>query len=256
VAAIEFKQWDVGTVTASDFTVEYQIPKVVWKKFEDQHTDKTRAEGTDFEEYLRGEFERIVSAQPSVLYPEQGTPPVKIANITFAFKNAKLIRLLKKRGTAVADGQFRNLPKIDEEINQLKEKDLQALTKPVSAFITFETQDGFERACEFKGSFNCKGEVIADHEFDGAPLYFDDAPEPTNIIWEHRENSYSTQMHRTIIVTGIIVFLLLLAFFAFYYLKKITVENYRKYPPTTNCGDIYNIFKIKGYTTDTTIDAS
>jgi hypothetical protein len=30
--------------------------------------------------------------------------PVKIANITFAFKNAKLIRLLKKRGTAVAAG--------------------------------------------------------------------------------------------------------------------------------------------------------
>ena len=30
VASIEFKQWDVGTVTASDFTVEYQIPKVVW----------------------------------------------------------------------------------------------------------------------------------------------------------------------------------------------------------------------------------
>jgi len=57
-------------VTASDFTVEYQIPKVVWKKFEDNHTDHTRAEGTDFEEYLRNEFERIVSAQPSVLYPE------------------------------------------------------------------------------------------------------------------------------------------------------------------------------------------
>lgn len=91
VASIEFKQWDVGTVTASDFTVEYQIPKVVWKKFEDQHEDKTKAEGTDFEEYLKVEFERIVSAQPSVLYPDQEPTAIKIANITFAFKNAKLI---------------------------------------------------------------------------------------------------------------------------------------------------------------------
>ena len=182
--------------------------------------------------------------------------PVRIANITFAFKNSKLIRLLKKRGTAVAAGQFRNLPKIDEEINNLKEKDLQSLTKPVSAFITFETQDGFERACEFKGSFKCNGEIIADHEFDGAPLYFEDAPEPTNIIWEHRENSYSTQMRRTIIVSGVILLLLLGAFFAFFYLKQITVANYRKYPPTTNCGDIYNIFKIKGYTTDKDIKES
>jgi hypothetical protein len=127
----------------------------------------------------------------------------------------------------------------------LKEKDLQSLTKPVSAFITFETQDGFERACEFKGSFKCNGEIIADHEFDGAPLYFEDAPEPTNIIWEHRENSYSTQTRRTIIVTCVIMLLLLGAFFAFFYLKQVTVENYRKYPPTTNCDDIYKIFKIK-----------
>ena len=48
--------------------------------------------------------------------------------------------------------------------------------------------------------------------------------------------------------------LLLGAFFAFFYLKQITVENYRKYPPTTNCGDIYNIFKIKDFTTDDSID--
>jgi hypothetical protein len=74
-----------------------------------------------------------------VLYPDQENTGVKIANITFAFKNSKLIRLLKKRGTAVAEGKFVNLPKIDEEINDLKEKDLQSLTKPVSAFITFET---------------------------------------------------------------------------------------------------------------------
>lgn len=114
---------------------------------------------------------------------------------------------------------FKNLPKIDEEINELKEKDLQLLTKPVSAFITFETQDGFERACELKGSFKCNGDVEAEHEFDGAPLYFEDAPEPTNIIWEHRENSYATQMKRTIIVSAIIVFLLFLAFLAFFYLK-------------------------------------
>jgi len=190
VAAIEFKQWDVDTVTASDFTVEYQIPNKVWTKFEDNHTDKTRAEGTDFEEYLKKHFEDIVSQQPSVLFPNEEPSRVAIANITFAFKNANLIKLLRKRGAAVAAGQFRLLPAVDEKINELKEKNLQSLTKPVAAFITFETQDGFERACEFKGTPKCNGEIEAEHSFDDAPLYFEDAPEPTNIIWEHRENSY------------------------------------------------------------------
>lgn len=84
-------------------------------------------------------------------------------------------------------------------------------------------------------------------------MYFEDAPEPTNIIWEHRQNSPAVIMKRTIIVSAVIVFLLLLAFLAFFYLKQITVANYRKYPPTTNCADIYNIFKIQGETTDPSI---
>jgi len=191
VASIDFKAWDVGTVTASDFTVEYNIPKKVWTKFEDNHTDHTRAEGTDFEDYLKKEFENIISQQPSVLYPNLVQPPaVRIANITFAFNNAKLIGLLRQRGTIVASGNFTKLPDIDAKINDLKTHDLQSLTKPVSAFITFETQDGYERACEFKGTKKCNGEVIADREFDGAPLYFEEAPEPTNIIWENRHYTY------------------------------------------------------------------
>lgn len=118
VAMIDFKQWDVETVTAGDFTVVYQIPDEVWFNFELQHEDKTRAEGSDFEDYLKTQFEKLVSLQPSVLFPEQDPPPpAKIANITFAFNNAKLIKLLKKRGTVVAEGNFYKLEAIDQEIS-------------------------------------------------------------------------------------------------------------------------------------------
>ena len=174
---------------------------------------------------------------------------MRIANITFAFNNAKLIGLLRQRGAQVAAGQFRKLPAIDEKINELKEKDLQSLTKPVAAFITFETQDGYERACEFKATRKCTGAIEAEHEFDGAPLYFEEAPEPTNIIWEHRQITYNTQMIRTAIVSAIIVFLLFLAFMAFFELKKQTIANYNKYPPSTNCNDIFaNNNVVKGVT--------
>jgi hypothetical protein len=249
VAAIEFKQWDVGTVTAGDFTVEYQIPKKVWTKFEDQHTDKSKAEGTYFEDYLKREFERIVGQQDSVLYPNltgDQKPEIKIANITFAFKNAKLIKLLRARGKCVADGQFRKLPEVDAKINELKDKEIQTITKPVTAFITFDSQDGYERACEFKGKENCNGSITSfdDHEFDGEPLIFEEAPEPTNIIWENRQISYKQQMIWTAIVSAIIVFLLFLAFMAFFELKKQTIANYQKYPPTTNCDDLDNIFGL------------
>lgn len=70
LADIDFKAWDVETVTAGDFTVTYAIPDEVWYNFEFLHEDKTRAEGSDFEEYLSKEFEKIVATQPSVLYPD------------------------------------------------------------------------------------------------------------------------------------------------------------------------------------------
>ena len=59
---IDFKMWDVDTVTAADFTVEYQIPAKVWEDFlklpEANHHD---SKATAFENYLRTEFEKIVT---------------------------------------------------------------------------------------------------------------------------------------------------------------------------------------------------
>lgn len=42
------------------------------------------------------------------------------------------------------------------------------------------------------------------------------------------------------------MFLLALAFLAFYTLKQQTVANYKKYPPTTNCGGLYTDFSVAG----------
>lgn len=88
------------------------------------------------------------------------------------------------------------------------------------------------------------GQIETKHEFDGAPLYFDAAPEPTNIIWEHRQITFEDQKTRSAIVSIIVVILLFLAFLAFFALKKQTIANYNKYPPSTNCDDLYSIFKV------------
>lgn len=107
VAQIEFKLWDIGTVTAGDFTVEYQIPRALYDAWEGKRTDRTKPEGTEFEDYLKAAFEDIVSKEKSVLNPTEDPPSkVKIANITFAFNNAKLIKLLQARGAHAAEGRF------------------------------------------------------------------------------------------------------------------------------------------------------
>lgn len=61
------------------------------------------------------------------------------------------------------------------------------------------------------------------------------APEPTNIIWENRHNTYRQQLVRKIFV-GFAVLALLFAMLAlFTYMKTLTVKNQKRYPPDTNC---------------------
>lgn len=73
-------------------------------------------------------------------------------------------------------------------------------------------------------------------------MAFCEAPEPTNIIWENRDRTYKQQCTRKLIVILIVFILLCLAFAAFYFLKRITINNYKKYPPTTDCDNILDQF--------------
>jgi hypothetical protein len=60
----------------------------------------------------------------------------------------------------------------------------------VAAFITFETQEAYERACNLKGIKNWKNELVsAKATLLGQPFAMQEAPEPTNIIWENRDKT-------------------------------------------------------------------
>mmetsp|Transcript_15075 Transcript_15075/g.14641 ORF Transcript_15075/g.14641 Transcript_15075/m.14641 type:complete len:111 (-) Transcript_15075:1953-2285(-) len=92
----DFKVWDVDTVTASDFTVEFIIHPQVWDEFSHSHHARmSNNKVTSFELYLKKEFEALIKDEPHVLDANESGA---IANITFAFDNHEIINLLKKRG--------------------------------------------------------------------------------------------------------------------------------------------------------------
>jgi len=65
---LDYKVWDVDTVTPADFTVEYVITKETWNAFLDSETSKT--EGTPiyaFKKFLKKEIEEIVEKEEGVL---------------------------------------------------------------------------------------------------------------------------------------------------------------------------------------------
>jgi hypothetical protein len=73
-----------------------------------------------------------------------------VATIIFTYKNSKLIKLLKKRGELIRAEDWKKVQKIEAEINVLKEKKLEKLKTPISAFVTFESEEGQCRALKLK----------------------------------------------------------------------------------------------------------
>ena len=55
--------------------------------------------------------------------------------------------MLMERGTLLGQGKFKKISIIDEKINKYLKNNLDEITTPVCAFISFQTQEGNER-CE------------------------------------------------------------------------------------------------------------
>jgi len=83
----------------------------------------------------------------------------------------------------------------------------------------------------------------------GEPLFFTEATEPSNIIWENRHVSYRKQFWRKIGAGCGISLVLLIALVFFSTLKIVSVQKSLKYPESTDCTDIEMLFYYEGTTT-------
>jgi hypothetical protein len=108
-----FVEWDVKTITAGDYSVELDIPEALYKRFIAEKFDplsgRTKIEA--FRDFLQAELEQRLTTLPDLGYEEPAPESIKISMITFAFDNAKLINLLRKRGAFI---KFENYDKMRE----------------------------------------------------------------------------------------------------------------------------------------------
>jgi hypothetical protein len=151
---LDFKIWDFNTVTAGDFTIELKISDRQWKTYLDIHQldeehDRWSQSGhlnsimLDFKRYLSNQILEKLNKYPKVIEEDSD---LKIANINFAYKNAELLKLLAERGTLIITGQYSKLKEFNEKIEDHLNAKRDELIHPVTAFITFEKQEGYERA--------------------------------------------------------------------------------------------------------------
>ena len=88
-----------------------------------------------------------MTSLPDLGYEDEAPERITIAMITFAFNNASLINLLKARGGAIKYENYGLMRKFNKQIENLKSStdNLNNLNRPVTAFLTFENEEGLNR---------------------------------------------------------------------------------------------------------------
>ena len=107
-----YVEWDVKTITAGDFTIEFDLDPTFFKDFMEKemenYTNKCAEEGKFFQsrvqcfqDWIQKEMERRISELPDLGFEDEPVEHVKVAVTTLAFKNADVINLLRQRGYAI-----------------------------------------------------------------------------------------------------------------------------------------------------------
>jgi len=245
-------EWDVATVTAGDFSVEFAIKKqnyLHWK----EHV--YRAPGGPFElgeapafalkKQLKTEIEQKLhkwvtnnkwaqeelygKAKQGTIYPTEN--PHKVADIVFSFDNARLIEALRARGATIASQDFDAMRAQEAKINELFQE-FDSLTVPTSAFVTFESDDSANFADMVKNA----QDTILDQEF-----IFDKPSEPTDIIWENRHFTDSDYFWRQFMAFAIIGVMLFGSFIFIYWISAFSAEMGAVFP-AVDCPGIQSAY--------------
>jgi RNA recognition motif-containing protein len=220
---IELKQWDMDTVTVSDFAVELNIPVKMYDRFKEDFEEKVRLGQVEdhnpddyslifeFEYALCQSIENDISKIPKI---NKDLDEVIICDVNINFNNSEIINLLSKRGTALKYGKILEARKVEDEIKELKEKKYDSLIKPKSAFIVFEEEEAAIRALSTNNTL----------KFYDKKLKFVKPAEPSDIIWENRHASKRGWIFRTAVASLVIFLIMVGTFLLIMFLKTWTTK--------------------------------
>lgn len=244
-------EWDVTTVTAGDFTVEFNIEQEYydeWKKTYNEQNAPAYALKVQLKEEIEknlddwikktdagqkalnelyGKNSKSSKKVSSMVSKEYGN--TKVADIVFSFNNAKLIAALRARGGAIAAQDFDKMRAEEEKINELFQE-FDELTIPTTAFITFESDDSANLALDV-----CN--TSERHKIIGQEMKFFKPSEPTDIIWENRHYTAFDYLLRQLWAAFIVGILLFGSLIVIYAISAYSMKLAAVYPPT-NCDSI------------------
>ena len=175
-------------------------------------------------------------------------PKAKVACVNLAYDNSHLQYLLRQRGGLLVRGQFKKAKEFELKILAEMESNKDKYTRPVVAFVIFETFDCQQRCYD---ELQTKRNVYGDISYNksgkaftvlGEKLELEEVGEPSDLNWEYvgypRKLIFRNQI---IVIFSMSVFLLGILYLS----TIIQVSEYNKvkmYPALKDCESIKSQF--------------
>ena len=226
--SIEKREWDIQTVTASDYTIEFKIYQQQYddikKKMDEESFMYYDSEGLRFKLYLQ----KIIEDRVKEL---SGGEEGRVADINFGYKNADLLDDLYKRGDYIKYKQWDQLNLINKEITRKMHEHMAEYTTPVCAFVCMETEDAYNHIAP-----SGKLDIL------GTESTIKEAVEPTNIIWENRYFDKTTRAVRLLFIIIAVCTVLFITFLITTYAKGVTNDTIGKYDDSIKCSELAKMY--------------
>ena len=180
---------------------------------------------------------------------------MEVFDVEFAYDNFETIKILIKRGTAITNLDWETVEACDQQLLDLItdyniDESTGAeygryvdLTRPVCAFITFDSDDGKMVALKYSEEsswFSGSTKVTHETMFLTTPKFIQ-AVEPTNIIWENRHIKGINYGARVLGAVLIAIFMLTIAFFIIFGSKQAQIRSQKKWP-VVDCDAIHKTY--------------
>lgn len=235
--SIEKREWDLQTVTASDYTLEIALTKeqvaVMRQAIYQESFAYGESDGMQIKMYLTRELEKALKDK----YPDEDG---RVADINFAYYNSWLLDSLRTRGDHIKYQQWGDLNQLNGEVTEkLRDPDTLAdLTTPKCAFVSIETETAYNQLADWETEDGQKGKI----ELAGHRSSVKEAPEPTNVIWENRDFDKTVRWAKFILVCLAVIAVLFVTFLATVKAKSMTNDLIGKYDDSINCNEMAHMY--------------
>lgn len=232
--SIEKREWDLQTVTASDYTIEIEIHQeqyeAIMKKIQEERFMQYEASmGMRFKLY----YKKLIEDRVNELSEGQGG---RVADINFAYNNQWLLDKLRTRGDLIKYKMWKELNELNKEMTEETHKEMDNFTTPICAFVCMESETAYNYIAP-------SGEI----DIFGTTSDVEEASEPTNVIWQNYQSNPIQRAARMTMIIVAVSTVLFITFMATTYAKGLTNAATGKYDESIKCSDYNKMYDQKTF---------